>query len=223
MDARAARRVRERLAVYYDEFGLGTVLEPSDPSPGFDEEQFQLVLDLRPPVVSFHFGLPPAAMLTCIKQTGTVVLSSATTVAEARALEAQGADGIIAQGLEAGGHRGTFTDGMALGLVGTIALVPQVVDAVRVPVIAAGGIGDARDIADGRSCCARSISPAAREQSATGRAQASRRGPWFRRDRRMASARRQGYSPSLAAPSPSGNRQNPVRWAHSQSTSGKSG
>src|SRR5499425_2743781 len=82
-----------------------------------------------------------------IKQTGAVVLSSATTVAEARILEAEGADAIIAQGLEAGGHRGTFTEGDGAGLIGTFALVPQVVDAVRVPVIAAGGIADGRGIA----------------------------------------------------------------------------
>ena len=98
-------------------------------------------------VVSFHFGLPPVDTIKRIKQTGTIVLSSATTVAEARELEAQGADAIIAQGYEAGGHRGTFTREEGAGLVGTMALVPQVVDAVRVPVIAAGGIADGRGIA----------------------------------------------------------------------------
>ena len=147
IDADVARRVRARLATYYDEFGLGTVPEPSDPFPHFDQGRLQLVLDLRPPVVSFHFGLPPADMLKRIKQTGTVVLSSATTVDEARKLEAEGADAVIAQGFEAGGHRGTFTEGDGAGLIGTMALVPQVVDAVRVPVIAAGGIADGRGIA----------------------------------------------------------------------------
>src|SRR5207253_9083155 len=97
--------------------------------------------------VSFHFGLPPAETMKRIKQSGAVVLSSATTVAEARKLEAAGADAIIAQGFEAGGHRGTFTKGDGAGLIGTMALVPQVVDAVRVPVIAAGGIADGRGIA----------------------------------------------------------------------------
>jgi nitronate monooxygenase len=106
-----------------------------------------LVLDMRPPVVSFHLGLPPAGVLERVKQTGAVVLSSATTVAEARRLEAEGADGIIAQGFEAGGHRGSFTRGEGAGLIGTMALVPQVVDAVRIPVIAAGGIADGRGIA----------------------------------------------------------------------------
>jgi len=106
-----------------------------------------MVLDLRPPVVSFHFGLPPSDTMKRIKQTGAVVLSSATTVAEARRLEAEGADAIIAQGLEAGGHRGTFTQGDGAGLIGTMALVPHIVDAVGVPVIAAGGIADGRGIA----------------------------------------------------------------------------
>jgi nitronate monooxygenase len=106
-----------------------------------------LVLDLRPQVVSFHFGLPPADAMKRIKQTGAVALSSATTVGEARKLEAEGADAIIAQGFEAGGHRGTFTQGNGAGLVGTMALVPQVVDAVGAPVIAAGGIADGRGIA----------------------------------------------------------------------------
>jgi nitronate monooxygenase len=147
IDARVAGRVRERLAVYYDELGVGAVPEPLDPLPRFDEERLQLILDLRPRVVSFHFGLPPSEMLTRIKHAGCVVLSSATTVAEAKALEAQGADAIIAQGFEAGGHRGTFTSGGGAGLIGTMALVPQVVDAVRVPVIAAGGIADGSGIA----------------------------------------------------------------------------
>src|ERR1700730_6458665 len=147
IDADVARRMRERLAVYYDELDLGAVPHPSDPLPLFDEERLQLVLDLKPPVVSFHFGLPPADKLQRVKQTGAVVLSSATTVAEARELEAKGADGIIAQGLEAGGHRGTFTAGDGAGLIGTMALLPQVVDAVRVPVIAAGGIADGRGVA----------------------------------------------------------------------------
>jgi nitronate monooxygenase len=147
IDAELTGRVRRRLAAYYDEFGLGSVPEPSDPLPRFDEEWLQLVLDLRPPVVSFHFGLPPGDTMKRIKQTGAVVLSSATTVGEARKLEAGGADAIIAQGFEAGGHRGTFTEGNGAGLIGTMALVPQVVDAVAVPVIAAGGIADGRGIA----------------------------------------------------------------------------
>src|ERR1700757_4668253 len=147
IDVQTAGRVRERLAAYFDEFGLGAVPEPSDPLPRFDEERLQMVLELRPLVVSFHFGLPPADKLKRVKQTGAVVLSSATTVAEARKLEAEGVDAIIAQGFEAGGHRGAFTEGDGAGLICTMALVPQVVDAVRVPVIAAGGIADGRGIA----------------------------------------------------------------------------
>jgi nitronate monooxygenase len=98
-------------------------------------------------VVSFHFGLPDAATVRQVKEAGCAILSSATTVAEARSLEASGADVIIAQGYEAGGHRGSFSGSPGAGMVGTMALVPQIADAVRVPVIAAGGIADGRGIA----------------------------------------------------------------------------
>ena len=146
-DPQATARVRGRLASYFDEFGLGPVPEPKEPIPTFDEERLSLVLELRPRVVSFHFGLPEAPAMRQIKEAGCIVLSSATTVAEARSLEANGADAIIAQGLEAGGHRGSFSGSPGAGMVGTMALVPQIVDAVRVPVIAAGGIADGRGIA----------------------------------------------------------------------------
>jgi nitronate monooxygenase len=82
-----------------------------------------------------------------LKETGCIIFSSATIVAEARSIEANGADVVIAQGFDAGGHRGSFSDGAGAGMVGTMALVPQIVDAVRVPVIAAGGIADGRGIA----------------------------------------------------------------------------
>jgi nitronate monooxygenase len=147
IDAEAAQRVCDRLARYYDEFGLGAVPAPADLFPHFDEERLRLIVELEPRVVSFHFGLPPAEAVRRIKQKGTVVLSSATTVAEARRLEADGADAIIAQGCEAGGHRGTFTKNDGAGLIGAMALVPQIADAVRVPVIAAGGLADGRGIA----------------------------------------------------------------------------
>jgi nitronate monooxygenase len=147
IDPPATARVRGRLAAYFDEFGLGPVPEPKEPIPTFDEERLRLVLEIRPPVVSFHFGLPGATAMRQIKEAGCIILSSATTVAEARLLEANGADAIIAQGFEAGGHRGSFTGSPGAGMVGTMALVPQIVDAVRVPVIAAGGIADGRGIA----------------------------------------------------------------------------
>jgi nitronate monooxygenase len=147
LDPDATARMQARLAPYFDEFGLGPVPEPKEPFPPFDEERLALVLELRPRVVSFHFGLPEASAVRRIKEAGCIILSSATTVAEARSLEASGADVIIAQGFEAGGHRGSFSDSPGAGMVGTMALVPQIVDAVRLPVIAAGGIADGRGIA----------------------------------------------------------------------------
>src|SRR3984893_7391497 len=147
LDPDAAARMRTRLAPYFDEFGLGPVPEPTEPFPPFDEERLDLVLELRPRVVSFHFGLPDATAVRRVKGAGCIILSSATTVAEARSLEANGADVIIAQGFEAGGHRGSFSDSAGAGMVGTMALVPQIVDAVHLPVIAAGGIADGRGIA----------------------------------------------------------------------------
>jgi nitronate monooxygenase len=113
----------------------------------FDEAKCEIVEDLKPEVVSFHFGLPARALLDRVKAAGSVVIASATTVAEARWLDEQGCDAIIAQGFEAGGHRGMFLSDDVATQVGSLALVPQVVDAVTVPVIAAGGIGDGRGIA----------------------------------------------------------------------------
>ncbi|NLD69289.1 MAG: nitronate monooxygenase [Limnobacter sp.] len=139
---------RDRLAGYYAELAL----EPPDTGAAatsrtpFDDAACRLVEALRPEVVSFHFGLPEPRLLERVKSTGAKVLSSATTVAEARWLESRGCDAIIAQGAEAGGHRGMFLDDEPATQVGTFALVPQVADAVRVPVIAAGGIADARGI-----------------------------------------------------------------------------
>jgi len=143
----ATARVRARLAAYFAEFGLGSVPEPSEPFASFDEDRLDVIRELRPRVVSFHFGLPWAAAVRQIKEAGCAIMSSATTVAEARSLEAGGADVVIAQGFEAGGHRGSFSESPGAGMVGTMALVPQIVDAVRVPVIAAGGIADGRGIA----------------------------------------------------------------------------
>src|ERR1700730_3240463 len=143
----ATARVQTQLAPYFDEFGLGPVPAPSEPFPPFDDQGLDLILELRPRVVSFHFGLPGATAVRRLKDAECIILSSATTVAEARWLEANGADVIIAQGFEAGGHRGSFSDLAGAGMVGSMALVPQIVDAVRVPVIAAGGVADGRAIA----------------------------------------------------------------------------
>ena len=147
-DAAREATWRRRLEPYYREFGL----DPNAPVPAsnrapFDEEFCALVEELRPEVVSFHFGLPEQRLLDRVVATGAKILSSATTVDEARWLEAEGCHAIIAQGAEAGGHRGMFRTEDIATQVGTLSLVPQVVDAVRVPVIAAGGIADERGIA----------------------------------------------------------------------------
>lgn len=139
---------RERLAAYYDE--LGVERPASNPAAGrspFSEAMCEVVEATRPEVVSFHFGLPTQALLSRVKAGGSRVLSTATTVAEAEWLEANGCDAIIAQGYEAGGHRGMFLQDDISTQPGTLALVPQVVDAVSLPVIAAGGIADGRGIA----------------------------------------------------------------------------
>ena len=117
----------------------------------FTAEAAALLAQFRPPVVSFHFGLPEPRLLETVRAWGAKVLSSATTVAEARWLERQGVDAIIAQGLEAGGHRGHFLSEDLSEQSGTFALLPQVVRAVRVPVIAAGGLADATGVAAARS------------------------------------------------------------------------
>ncbi|MGJ4857572.1 NAD(P)H-dependent flavin oxidoreductase [Labrys sp. La1] len=138
---------RKRLEPYYRETGI----DPAAPIPSsnrapFDDTFCTIVEEFKPKIVSFHFGLPEKSLLDRVRATGAKILSSATTVDEARWLEDRGCDAIIAQGSEAGGHRGIFlTDDIATQ-IGTFALVPQVVDAVKVPVIAAGGITDARGI-----------------------------------------------------------------------------
>jgi nitronate monooxygenase len=139
---------RERLAPYYRELNI----DPSVPVPTsnrrpFDAAYCDLVTELKPEVVSFHFGLPDRRLFERVKAAGIVTLSSATTVAEARWLEERGVDAIIAQGNEAGGHRGIFLGNDIATQPGTFALVPQVADAVKVPVIAAGAVTDARGIA----------------------------------------------------------------------------
>jgi nitronate monooxygenase len=147
LDAAAAARERARLAPLYAELGLGEPPEPFVPPLEFDTARLEAVLEIRPAVASFHFGLPDATAVDALHGAGCRVLSSATTVAEAEDLAARGADVVIAQGAEAGGHRGSFLVAGDDGPVGTLALVPQVVDAVEVPVIAAGGISDGRGLA----------------------------------------------------------------------------
>jgi nitronate monooxygenase len=139
---------RKRLTAYYREHGLDPdALLPFANRAPFDEAMCRLVEELKPEVVSFHFGLPDPALVKRVKAAGCLVMSSATIVREAIWLEERGVDAIIAQGAEAGGHRGMFLTDNIAEQPGTFALVPQVVDAVKVPVIAAGGIMDGRGIA----------------------------------------------------------------------------
>jgi nitronate monooxygenase len=147
IEAAAAAAARASVAPVYSELGLGEPPEPSVPPIRFDAGRLEALLDVRPPVVSFHFGLPDDAALSACRAAGIVVLASATTVAEALDLERRGVDAVVAQGAEAGGHRGSFLVPGDDGPVGTLALVPQVADAVSVPVVAAGGIADGRGLA----------------------------------------------------------------------------
>ncbi|PAV47209.1 2-nitropropane dioxygenase [Pseudomonas sp. HAR-UPW-AIA-41] len=148
VDARREQQWRALLAPYYRELELDPeAVSPAPARQPFSHAIADLLEDQPPAVISFHFGLPEPDLLQRVKGWGSKVLSSATTVAEARWLEAHGADAIIAQGLEAGGHRGMFLDHDLNNQLGTFALLPQVVQAVAVPVIAAGGIADARGVA----------------------------------------------------------------------------
>lgn len=147
-DPERERAWKKRLEPYYQELGLApdAPMATVERAP-FDSAMAELVAECRPEVVSFHFGLPSSDLLARVKATGAKILSTATTVEEALWLERHGCDAIIAQGAEAGGHRGMFLTRDPATQIGTMALVPQVVDAVKVPVIAAGGIADGRGIA----------------------------------------------------------------------------
>jgi nitronate monooxygenase len=145
-DREAAWRLA--LAPYYEEYGIDPAAIPAGPGRmPFTAEAADALAEFKPDIVSFHFGLPAPELLARLKTWHATIISSATTVEEARWLEAHGADAIIAQGVEAGGHRGIFLSEDITTQVGTMALLPQIVKAVNVPVIAAGGIGDARGVA----------------------------------------------------------------------------
>jgi nitronate monooxygenase len=146
-DAAREARWKAKLASYYRELGV----DPAKPVPSvgrapFDETTCAIVEEFKPEVVSFHFGLPAPPLLARVRAAGCKVIASATTAAEATWLAERGCDAIIAQGAEAGGHRSMFLTDEVASQAGTFALVPQLVDAVSVPVIAAGGITDARGI-----------------------------------------------------------------------------
>ncbi len=137
---------RRALAPYFEEFGVDPAAIVSATRRPFDDAAADILAEFRPPVVSFHFGLPSPDLVARARAWGAKILSSATTVDEARWLEAHGVDAVIAQGVEAGGHRGMFLTDDISTQVTTMALVPQMVKAVRVPVIAAGGIADASGV-----------------------------------------------------------------------------
>ena len=146
-DAEREAKWRATLAPYYRELDIdASAIKPGPGRAPFNGDAATIIEAARPAVVSFHFGLPAEDLLQRVRALGARIIASATTLDEARWLESRGVDAIIAQGLEAGGHRGIFLSGDLTTQVGTFALVPQMVRAVRVPVIAAGGIADARGV-----------------------------------------------------------------------------
>jgi nitronate monooxygenase len=147
-DAAREAAWRGALAPYYAEFGIDPASIQAGPGrASFSHDAADVLQEFAPAVVSFHFGLPSPELLASVQKWGAKILSSATTVEEARWLEAQGVDAVIAQGVEAGGHRGMFLTEDLSTQAGTFALLPQIARAVKVPVIAAGGISDAHGVA----------------------------------------------------------------------------
>ena len=146
-NSKTADAAQKRLESWYETLDADDMPEAVETHFPFDAAMCDTVIRLAPKVVSFHFGLPDAAMIEALKNAGIVILSSATSEAEAIYLEENGADAIIAQSYEAGGHSGWFLPRGTAEVAGTMTLVPRIVDAVRVPVIAAGGIADGRGIA----------------------------------------------------------------------------
>ena len=145
-DEAQLEHAHERLRGYREELGLAQPEKPAAP-PDRYHAQIDAVLAAQPAVFTFTFGIPDAATLERFRSAGIFTMGTATTVDEARALANAGVDGIVAQGYEAGAHRGTFLAPVEESLVGTLALVPQVIDATGLPVFAAGGIGDGRGVA----------------------------------------------------------------------------
>jgi len=147
-DAEREARWRASLASYYEEFGLSPERIPAGPGRApFTAAAADVLHEFEPQVVSFHFGLPSDELLGRVRSWGAKILASATTVAEAQWLAARGVDGVVAQGLEAGGHRGLFLSDDLSEQVGTLALVRRIARAIDIPVIAAGGIADREGVA----------------------------------------------------------------------------
>ena len=140
---------RRKLASYYRQLGLdqNAAAPAAQQRRPFNREAAEALSEFRPEVVSFHFGLPAPELIERVRNCGAKIISSATTVEEALWLEARGVDVIVAQGWEAGGHRGIFLSNDLTKQPGTFALVPQIAHAVKISVVAAGGIGDAKAVA----------------------------------------------------------------------------
>ena len=153
----ALQRWQQRLAPFYTELNIQPSNSAGPSRNPIDQQTIDLLAPFKPPVISFHFGLPSAAIMQQIKAWGAVVLSSATSVAEAIWLEQHGADIIIAQGAEAGGHRAMFLETDLSAQQGSFSLLPNILNAVSVPVVAAGGIADARGVAAAMSLGASAV------------------------------------------------------------------